>query len=212
MISANMGRYYSNKKDEADNLRRITVFSLKEWDYFRGRKSGIITWTSGWDDSKNSVSIMVDPSEKLPHLRIWYTHTNRSTDEKTNLDYNIPLITTKCNLGGKRYWFICPWYRNGVYCGQRVAALYMGGKHFACRHCYDLSYASKNENRRYYLSPLRQILDSETEIEELTKKVKTKFYDGKPTRKYKRLLKAIDRANGVVASQAYEELEKTLGF
>ncbi len=211
MISANMGRYYSGAKDEADRLRQITVFDLKQWNYFIGRRSGTVTWTSGWDGSKNSISVMVDLDENNPHLRIWYTQTDRSTDEKTNFDYNIPLVTSKCNLGGKRYWFICPWYRNGRYCGRRVAKLYMGGKYFACRHCYDLSYSSRNENRRFYLFPLGQILDGETKIEKLRAKVKTKLYNGKPTRNYRRLLKAIHRTSGVAASQAYGKLEKILG-
>ena len=30
------------------------------------------------------------------------------TDEEIKCDYKIQLTTTPCNLGGVRYWFICP--------------------------------------------------------------------------------------------------------
>ena len=53
------------------------------------------------------------------------------------------LKRTACNFGGERPWFICP----GVRCGRRVAILYGPGKHFLCRHCYDLRYESQREDR-----------------------------------------------------------------
>jgi hypothetical protein len=46
-----------------------------------------------------------------------------------------------CHLGGSRAWFLCP----AVGCGRRVAILYGGGI-FACRHCYQLAYASSRED------------------------------------------------------------------
>ena len=51
------------------------------------------------------------------------------------------IVRTPCNLGGSRAWFICP----AVGCGRRVAILYGGGI-FACRHCYQLAYASARED------------------------------------------------------------------
>jgi hypothetical protein len=47
---------------------------------------------------------------------------------------------TPCTYGGQRAWFRCP----AVGCGQRVALLY-GGRIFACRHCYRLTYRSQRE-------------------------------------------------------------------
>lgn len=179
-----MGRYYYSKKDTADSLRKISVKKLKEWDYFSGWKTGSLTWTSSWDQSKNSVSVTVSTPES--YLRIWYTQTDRSTDEKKDFDYKIPLVTTSCNYGGQRYWFICPWYKSGVYCGRRVGVLYKAGDYFACRHCYDLSYDSRNTSS--YFRALGRVL-SIGEVAELGKKAKRMFYKGKPTRHYLRFLK-----------------------
>ncbi|HEX2108928.1 MAG TPA: hypothetical protein VHF70_06600 [Rubrobacteraceae bacterium] len=54
----------------------------------------------------------------------------------------VPLSWTACTFGGERPWFVCP----GAGCDRRVAVLYGPGKHFLCRHCYDLVYESQREN------------------------------------------------------------------
>jgi len=206
-----MPRYHYGAKTEADGIQKIPVYKLKEWGYFKGRWGGSITWTSSWSDSKSSVSIQVQTGDYEEYLRIWYTQTDYSTDKKTDFDYKIPLVTTKCNLGGKRYWFQCPWYANGIYCGRRVGTIYLGGARFACRHCYQLSYASKNENRKSGFFPLSQMLDLEKRIEKLEDKITTPYYDGKPTRKYKKLLKLRRQHYGFDLDCALEHMDKMLG-
>jgi PHP family Zn ribbon phosphoesterase len=47
--------------------------------------------------------------------------------------------TTPCHLGGERHWFTCP------RCNKRVAVLYAPGRHFACRQCGGLRYATQKE-------------------------------------------------------------------
>lgn len=61
--------------------------------------------------------------------------------------YPVRLTETGQPKGGLRYWFICP-ARN---CGRRSAKLYLpsGGKIFACRECYNLTYTSCNESRKW---------------------------------------------------------------
>ena len=63
----------------------------------------------------------------------------------------VSFITAPCHFGGVRYFFHCGLTVSGRYCGRRVAKLYLpsGGKYFGCRHCYDLSY----ESRQKYLGP-----------------------------------------------------------
>lgn len=52
--------------------------------------------------------------------------------------YSISVVWTACHYGGQRPWWICP----NRYCHRRVANLYLGGRHFLCRHCYNLTYTS----------------------------------------------------------------------
>ncbi|MCB9809286.1 hypothetical protein H6776_02720 [Candidatus Nomurabacteria bacterium] len=185
-------------KQEADNLKSISIAFLNKHDYFCGWRSGTITWTrSGmWGESKNSVSISVSVTDEDDrYLKITYTQTDNWSEEKKDFEYKIPLTTTPCNFGGKRYWFICPWYKNGVYCGNRVGTLYKGGDYFACRHCYELTYKSRNQNRRNSYFPVFNVLDLSERIEELENEITVRYYNGKPTKKYKKLLKLYAMQN-----------------
>jgi len=171
-------------KTESDSLKKISTSFLKEHKYFEGYRGGTIKWTSGWSENKSSVGINVSTGDDN-YLRIYYTQTDNYTQEKKDFDYKIPLTTTHCNYGGKRYWFICPWYKNGNYCGKRVGVLYKDGDYFACRHCYNLTYASRNA------SGLSKRFGSVTipDVDKAKEKVKITHYRGKPTRKYLRYLK-----------------------
>jgi len=182
-----MGGWNSKGKREANGLLKISTTFLNKHKYFDGWRSGSITWTSGWDGHKSNVSIEVSTTEN--HLRITYTQTDRESGEKKDFDYKIPLTTTPCRYGGKRYWFTCPWYRNGIYCGRRVAVLFKGGDYFACRHCYGLTYASQNLGGRY------KGFVSIPDIDEAEMKVKRRYYRGKPTRQYRRVIQLNERFN-----------------
>ena len=182
-----MGRWSYGGKTEADDVKKIETSFLKKHGYFCGWKSGTITWTSGWSENKSSVGIEVSVMNNENYLRIHYTQTDRDSGEKKAFDYRIPLTTTLCHFGGRRYWFTCPWYRNGIYCGRRVGVLYKDGDYFACRHCYDLTYNSRKQNRKYRYHPLFSILDIDQKIEKLEEKIRTPYYRGRPTKKQRRL-------------------------
>jgi hypothetical protein len=188
-------------KQEADNLKNISLAFLNKYDYFCGRRSGTITWTrSGmWGESKSSVSISVSILGNEKYLKITYTQTDNQTEKKKDFDYKIPLTTTPCNYGGVRYWFICPWYKNGTYCGKRVGTIYKNGDYFACRHCYELTYESRNRNRRHGYFHLFNNFDLSDRIEKLENKITVRYYNGRPTRKYRKLLKLY-----AMQEQSYE--------
>lgn len=52
---------------------------------------------------------------------------------------------------GVRWWFSCPHMADGEQCGRRVGKLYRrpDGRHFACRHCLELTYESCRNSHRY---------------------------------------------------------------
>lgn len=176
-------------KNEADDAKKISVAFLKKHDYFTGWRSGTMTWTrNGWSgENKSSVGIEVSTMDGDEYLRIHYTQTDRDTQDKKDFDYKIPLTNTLCRYGGKRYWFICPWYKSGKYCGKRVGTLYKDGDYFACRHCYNLTYSSRNQSGRY------RGFVSIPDVEEAEKEVKRMYYRGKPTRKYRRYMRLNDK-------------------
>ena len=76
-----------------------------------------------------------------------------------DLDYPVRLVTTRCHLGGARWWFVCPLARDGAVCGRRVRKLYLRHRYFGCRHCHDLTYKSCQESDGRVYAALRGGLD-----------------------------------------------------
>jgi hypothetical protein len=113
-----------------------------------------------------------------------------------NKRYQVLLSTTKCNFGGRRYWFLCPASTNGQYCGKRVAVLYLAPNsiYFACRHCCKLTYPSRKLSGVYKKNGRTLSLP---EIDELKMKVKRTTYNGKPTKSYLRYIRELNRFESV---------------
>lgn len=207
-----MGRYYWSKKSEADSLKKIQVWWLKKHGYLDGGwRMGRIKWTNNWSGNESSISFHSSIYDYENHLRLMYTKTN-DDGSKQSFDYKIPLTTTPCYFGGKRYWFICPWYANGIYCGRRVGVLYLDGDYFACRTCYDLSYSSRNKSKNK-LGWAVDLLFKSDEIAEKKANLRVKFWRGKPTKKYRKLDQKEQRALGgmYMASQIIEGIAKDRG-
>lgn len=179
-------------KTKADDIKKISISFLRKHNHLSGWYSGTITWTNSgmWGENKSSVGVETSVLNDEKYVRIHYTQTDRDTDEKKDFDYKIPLTITPCRYGGKRYWFICPWYKNGKYCGKRVGTLYKDGDYFACRHCYNLTYESRNLSGM--TKPFGKII-SIPELEKMEQAVKRTHYRGKPTKRYLRFLKAEER-------------------
>lgn len=178
-------------KQIAEQSNRISIFWLKKHGYLstdEGWRSGGIRWTHELSGNESSIgfTVMIN-KEEGSNIRLQYTNINRWTEEKENMDYKVPLTTTLCNYGGKRYWFICPLYKNGQYCGRRVGIIYSIGKWFGCRHCGEIAYNSQMQGGRY------KGFVSIPDIEQAEKEVKRYYYKGKPTRKYRRVIKLNER-------------------
>ncbi|MBI2550898.1 hypothetical protein HYV73_00950 [Candidatus Uhrbacteria bacterium] len=173
-------------KDTCEESRGLSVFWLKKHDYFCGWKSGGIRWISGFGN-ESSIGFTVDIQEPFRHIRFNYTRTGWD-GEKEKMDYRIELTTTPCYFGSKRYWFVCPLSVSGIPCNRRVGILYLAGKWFGCRKCYDLAYDSQQFSRGGSLGALFKYM---TLTERLGKKedmMRVKYWRGRPTKRYARFL------------------------
>jgi len=146
-----MGRWSWSNRNTVEDCKSIDIPWLSRHGYFGGFKTGGIAWKNAAGEVISSIGIQVSVDERNfggNYVRLFYTQTNNFTNEKTELDYKVELITTPCNFGGVRYWFICPLVINGRPCGRRVGKLYLppGGKYFGCRHCYNLTYRCQKEH------------------------------------------------------------------
>ena len=135
-----MGGYGSGRrwnfcaKDTTSDYRSIDI---RRWHRDGLLRPGI---SYGWQWTRNgekvaSINVTTEPSQ----VSLIYSHRTNGGEWKHE-NYPVRLTWTSCNYGGSRPWFLCP----AKGCGRRVAKLYGGGI-FACRHCYQLAYASQRE-------------------------------------------------------------------
>lgn len=190
----------------AEQSNALRIFWLKKHGYLNKEyscNSGGISWSYGYSEDKSSISFSINRDNwgavnEKTHIKLQYTNTSHRTGEKEEMNYKINLTTTLCNYGGKRYWFICPLTKNGQYCGRRVGVIYSIGKYFGCRHCGEIAYDSQMQGGRY------KGFVSIPDIKKVEKEVKRHYYRGKPTRKYRRLIRINEKFdNSFMRSMAY---------
>lgn len=128
------GHHHGHVKNITDDYRSIDVRRWKRDGLLNPHTRFIWQWAC---HGEVTASILVYTEQD--RVIVSYRHCVHNADGKTER-YPIPIEWTNCNFGGQRPWFLCP-IRG---CGRRVAILY-GGNLFACRHCYQLSYASQRE-------------------------------------------------------------------
>src|SRR5690349_3776997 len=176
----------------AEQSNRLNIFWLKKQGYFpQGgcMRWGTVTWSSG-GESKSSIGIQVvaGMTDEPDYIKLNYTHTDSWTGEKSEMDYKVRLTTTPCQFGGIRYWFVCPLTKNGRYCGRRVGVLYGVGKWFGCRYCAEVAYQAQFEGGRFRVGSV-----TEPDVEKAYAEARTKYYKGKPTRRYRRYLRLREK-------------------
>jgi hypothetical protein len=130
------GRRYQGGKNTTSDMRSLDVRYLqREGVLTPGRTSNL-----DWSRCGNTIA-SIQITAKADCVILSYRYQKFGGDWQ-DMNYSVYLEQTNCNLGGQRVWFRCPAHE----CGKRVAILY-GGKIFACRHCYQLTYGSTREKR-----------------------------------------------------------------
>lgn len=148
-----MGRSPWSDRRMVEECKSIGTPWLNRHGYFCGFKTGGIEWNNAFGEVISSIGIQVSVDEEYQegkYVRFFYTQTSGFTGEKTELDYKVQLVTTPCNFGGVRYWFICPLVVGGKPCRRRVAKIYLppGRKYFGCRYCHSLTYQCQKEHSK----------------------------------------------------------------
>ncbi len=133
---------YHTKKLTVEECLQISIFKLK--DYLEPRLIASIDWKNNHFGIENFQIIIVG-YEYPASIKISYS-LDHQDDSKEEIKYSIVLSTSDLSWGGVRYWFICPL----TGCGERVGKLYLppGGKYFGCRHCYQLTYISNQDQHK----------------------------------------------------------------
>lgn len=197
-----MGGWNYKGKREADGLLSIHAKNLRKKNFFKNSQHGIMSWTNSWTGKSNSIGLQTEMSSDDNYLRIYYTQTPEDGD-KQDFDYKVPIISTNCRYGGKRYWFLCPLSVNGVHCGRRIGVLYKSGVYFGCRKCHRLTYTSQNQSGKY------KGFVSEPDLEKAYGEIKRWHYRDSPTRQYRKYLRLNEKFETGLAYM-YLRLKKML--
>lgn len=173
-----MGRW-SNYPTTVNDLREIDISFLSKHDYLKPDdfRSGVITWSHS-NGNKNSISVRTVTNDTNGVLTLDYTFNNT---EKIN--YQIQLITRPSNLGvGLIWFFVCP------YTGKVCRKLHLINGYFKHRTANPrLMYSKQLESKRW--REWTNIFADDRLDEELYSKYFKRYYNGKITKRYARILK-----------------------
>jgi hypothetical protein len=128
-----MGGYGSGRRKEKPKIEECNSIDsnrLNRDGCFKNGWNGTMTW------SRNGVKI----SSIGIHASNGSLHLSYCAEQYGTVSQSVTIERIPCRFGGSRAYFRCE-------CNKRVVKLYAAGNHFRCRHCYHLSYSSKNESQ-----------------------------------------------------------------
>ena len=178
---------------------QISISKLKEWEYLNPEqiKSGTITWSRNGNQT-GSISIKVNTHSEQPYIELDYKYR----DEPRN--YKVYLTSTPSNLNrGEIWYFICPQTK------KRCRKLYSIGGYFLHREAFSgCMYETQTQSKKY--RQLDKTFGAYFKIDnlysELYKKNFKKYYAGKPTKRYLRIMEQIQKAESI----PYHEIERLM--
>lgn len=177
-----------------DEEKSISISNLRKWDYLQMNKhrSGTITWSrNGIKISQLSIQTFL--AEQNSYVMLDYKCND------TSYNYKIPLITLPSNLGtGNVWYFICP------FTNKRCRILHLIDERFMHRSALPSGmYSKQTETKKW--RQMKKVygayFDTDKCYEEIYSKHFKKYYKGKPTKRYLKLLQKINEAEKVTVSE-----------
>lgn len=130
------------RKPERKRCRKLTVEECAVIDSHDLAKKALL------------AGIPVENLQTNPTIEIEISYRVSMTCDAQIADMNIVLTATRTSFGALRWWFMCPFLKEGNPCNRRVGKLYLppGTRYFGCRHCHNLTYRSvqKHDKRVDY--------------------------------------------------------------
>lgn len=185
-----------------DELKNINISNLIKWRYLEKgfSKSGVITWNNNYNEVTSRINIKVTFNDNEQTLILDYKCENEV--------YNVTvyLESLPSNLGkGNVWYFICP------YTGKRCRILHLIQGKFIHRSALKSGMYSKQiQSKKWRL--MEKVygcyFDYDKLYLELNSKHFKRFYNGKPTKRYLKLMEQINRAERFSAS----DIERMFAF
>lgn len=173
-----------------DEALQISISKLKEWEYLNPEqiKSGTITWSRNGNQT-GSISITVNTFNEQPYIELDY----KFRDEPRN--YKVRLISMPSNLGkGLIWYFICP------KTNKRCRKLYLIDGYFFHREAFKGCFYEKQTQSKQYRQMDKTFgayFKADDLYSQLYQKHFKKTYAGKPTKKYLKIMKELEKSENI---------------
>jgi hypothetical protein len=146
-----MGRDCWSTRWVVEQCLFLPIESFSRWGTLSNPSgtTGTLSWTSsrsGAEQGKLEYFVQADENGLAIHVRRQFARLYGAA--KLIEECTIPITTTTCRFGGERFWFRCPFVRDGKICGKRIGRLYLppGQAVFGCRTCHNLIHRSAREH------------------------------------------------------------------
>ncbi len=180
-----------------DDLKKVSISFLTKQGYLKPNqwRSGAITWSRN-GNKIGSISIRVNTIHESPYLELDYKCN------EAPINYRVQLISAPSNLGkGVVWYFVCP------HTGKRCRKLYLADTYFYHRSAFKgCMYEKQTQSKKYRNldKTLGAYFKTDELFEQLYRKHFKKQYAGKPTKRYLRLNRQIQKAESI----PYCEIER----
>jgi len=184
-----------------DEEKCISISDLKKLKYFKINNlvSGTINWTNRGMKT-GSIGISVLMTDETNVVRFEYKCNGN------NYDYKVRLISLPSNLGkGKVWYFLCP------FTGKRCRKLHLIDERFMHRSALPSGMYSKQTHSKKWRQMEKVYgcyFDSDEVYKELYSKHFRRFYNGKPTKRFLKLMRKIKQAESITVN----DIERLLVF
>ncbi len=174
-----------------NNVLKIQISKLKEWGYLIPKQ--IIKSTINWSSDGNIIgiiSIKINTYSEQPYIELDYKYRDKPRN------YKVLLTSTLSNLKkGEIWYFICPQTK------KRCRKLYLIDGYFLHREAFKgCMYETQIQSKKYRQldKTLGAYFKSDYLYSELYKKNFKQMYAGKPTKKYLRIIKQIQKVENIL--------------
>jgi len=173
-----------------DEEKCISISDLRKLKYLKQNTwvSGTINWSRAGQNT-GSIGVSVIMCKNKTEMQLNYNCNNNS------YNYAVRLIALPSNLGkGKVWYFLCP------FTGKRCRKLHLISERFMHRSALPSGMYSKQTHSKKWREMEKvygNYFDNNEHYKELYSKHFKKFYNGKPTKRYLKLLQQIEKAEKV---------------
>ena len=173
-----------------NEVLQISISKLKEWEYLNPEqiKSGTLTWSRNGNQT-SSISIRVSTHSEQPYIELDYKYRDKPRN------YKIKLVSMPSNLGkGFIWYFLCP------QTNKRCRKLYLIDGYFLHREAFSgCMYETQTQSKKHRQinKTLGTYFKTDDLYCQLYRKHFKKTYAEKPTKKYLRIMKQVNKAENI---------------